>query len=118
MKQSQLAAAAAVRRVLEGRTLAAALADTNASAAGPARALVHELVYGTLRHFGTLDALTRALADKPIPDRRLAALVAVALYQLDHTKAPPFAVVDQAVGGGAPRERPAPHGPVQPVFSP
>ena len=107
MKQSQQQAARAVEAVLEGRSLSAALAASGADDAGPARALVHELAYGTLRHFGTLDALVRRLARKPLPDRALAALVAVALYQLQHTKAPAFAVVDQAVAAAAEIARPA-----------
>ena len=72
MKQSQQQAARAVEGVLEGRSLSAALAASGADNAGAARALVHELAYGTLRHFGTLDALVRRLALKPLPDRALA----------------------------------------------
>lgn len=107
MKQSQQQAARAVGGVLEGRSLSAALAASGADNAGAARALVHELAYGTLRHFGTLDALVRRLARKPLPDRALATLVAVALYQLQHTKAPAFAVVDQAVAAAGEIARPA-----------
>ena len=93
--------------VLEGRSLSVALGSSGADQAGAARALVHELAYGTLRHHGTLDALLRRLARKPLPDRALAALVAVALYQLEHTKAPAFAVVDQAVAAAGEIARPA-----------
>jgi 16S rRNA (cytosine967-C5)-methyltransferase len=107
LRQSQQQAALAVRRVLEGQSLSAALQAVGADEAGAARALVHELAYGTLRHYGTLDALIRQLSDKPIPDRKLAALVAVALYQLEHAKAPAFAVVDQAVAAAAEIARPA-----------
>jgi 16S rRNA (cytosine967-C5)-methyltransferase len=110
VKQSQQQAALTVRRVLDGQSLSAALQASGADEAGPARALVHELAYGTLRHYGTLDALTRHLSDKPIPDRKLAALVAVALYQLEHANAPPFAVVDQAVAAAAEIARPAAKG--------
>ena len=53
---------------------------------------------------------TRSRADsprKPIADPSLArAAVAVALYQLDHTRAPPFAVVDRAVDAAAALVRP------------
>jgi 16S rRNA (cytosine967-C5)-methyltransferase len=110
LKQSQQQAALAVRRVLDGQSLSAALQAAGADDAGAARSFVHELAYGTLRHYGTLDALIRALADKPIPDRKLAALVAVALYQLEHAKSPPFAVVDQAVAAAAEIARPAAKG--------
>jgi hypothetical protein len=51
MQQSQRQAAAAVARVLDGAALPAALAAAGADAAGPARSLVHELAYGTLRHW-------------------------------------------------------------------
>src|SRR5512137_1380436 len=97
MRQSQRQAAVAVRRVLDGESLSAALVAAGADAAGPARALIHELAYGTLRYWGTLDRLVRTLAARPITDRTLAVLVAVALYQLQHAKSPAFAVVDQAV---------------------
>lgn len=110
MQLSQQQAALAVGRVLAGTRLSDALQSVGADSAGAARALVHELVYGTLRHWGTLDALTRALADKPIPEPKLAALVAVALYQIEHTKAPPFAIVDQAVDAAASIARPAARG--------
>src|SRR6185369_54583 len=63
--------------------------------------------YGTLRHWGRLEAHVRALATKPIADAPLRCLVAVALYQLVHTRAPPFAVVDHAVHAAAMLARPA-----------
>ncbi len=90
-------AARAVTRVLEGANLRDALAEVDDGAALRGRSLVQELAYGTLRHWGTLDAIAGQLARKPIADARLRSLVAVALYQLDHTRAPAFAVVDRAV---------------------
>lgn len=101
MQQSQRSAALAVRAVLDGAALPAALDAHAGRDSGPARAFVQELAYGTLRHHGTLDAVVRALAAKPIPDRRIGALVEVALYQLQHTRQPAFAVVDQAVAAAA-----------------
>jgi 16S rRNA (cytosine967-C5)-methyltransferase len=68
---------------------------------------VQELAYGTLRHWGTLDALVKKLAAKPLTDPALGVLIAVALYQIDHTRAPPFAVVDHAVNTAANIARPA-----------
>jgi 16S rRNA (cytosine967-C5)-methyltransferase len=94
MHNEQTAAALAVRRVLEGTTLPVALADSGAGSGNPA--FVQELAYGTLRHWGRLSALAAALSTKPL-EAKLQALVAVALYQLDHTRVPPFAVVDRAV---------------------
>jgi 16S rRNA (cytosine967-C5)-methyltransferase len=107
VQQSQRQAAAAVARVLDGAPLSAALAAAGADDAGPARALIHELAYGTLRHWGTLDALVRALATKPLADRDVALLIAIALYQLAHTRAPAFAIVDQAVNAAAALGKPA-----------
>ena len=98
-----------MRRVLDGETLSAALAAvaTDQSDAGRRRSLVQELAYGTLRHWGTLDALTKRLAAKPFSDPALATLVAVALYQLGYTRAPAFAIVDRAVASAAVLVRPA-----------
>ena len=114
MEEAQRQAALAVRLVLDGSMLPAALAavtppvDSTASISpGRRRSLVQELAYGTLRYWGTLDALTRKLATKPFSDPVLAALVAVALYQLDHTRAPPFAIVDHAVNAAGRIARPA-----------
>jgi 16S rRNA (cytosine967-C5)-methyltransferase len=109
MQQAQMQAAAIVGRVIGGEALPAALAAVARpdGAAGRRRALVQELAYGTLRHWGTLEALVRALAKKPLPDAGLTCLVAVALYQLDHTRAPPFAIVDHAVNTAGAMVRPA-----------
>jgi len=101
MHHEQRLAALAVRRVMAGATLPAALAAMDDGAPTRGRALVQELAYGTLRHWGRLAALAQALARKPLSDPELAALVAVALYQLDHTAAPSFAVVDRAVDAAA-----------------
>jgi 16S rRNA (cytosine967-C5)-methyltransferase len=112
VEEAQRQAALAVRLVHEGNTLPSALASVAPPAGaqpsiGGRRALVQELAYGTLRYWGTLNALTGKLARKPFTDPVLAALVAVALYQLDHTRAPPFAIVDHAVNAAAKIARPA-----------
>ncbi len=96
MERAQRIAAKAVRRVLAGADLTAALAEAH-GAAGGERALVHELAYGTLRFLGQLRASVRHLADRPLVDASVEALLWVALYQLVHTQAPPHAVVDSAV---------------------
>ena len=110
MHAEQMQAARAVMRVFEGANLRDALAEVDDGKNLRGRTLVQELAYGTLRHFGTLDAITNALARKPLPDAALRALVAVALYQLDHTRAPPFAVVDRAVFAAGKLTRPATKG--------
>ncbi len=108
MEREQAAAALAVRRVLDGSALPAALAETPPDVG---RAFVQELAYGTLRHWGRLAALADALSAKPL-EARVAALLAVALYQLDHTRSPAFAVVDRAVDAVALLGRPQAKGAV------
>lgn len=107
MQREQMLAALAVTRVFDGAMLRDALAAVDDASALRGRTLVQELAYGTLRHWGRLDALVGALARKAIPDPLLRALIAVALYQLDHTRAPAFAVVDRAVAAAGEAVRPA-----------
>src|SRR5262245_37575011 len=110
MQHEQRLAAAAVRKVHEGATLPAALAAVDDGSPTRGRALVQELAYGTLRHWGRVAALADALSTRPLSDD-VKALVAVVLYQLDHTHAPAFAAVDQAVDAvaliGRPQAKPA-----------
>ena len=108
MQEAQRLATAVVERVLSGATLPAALEALVPLQPGDRRrALVQELSFGTLRHWGLLDALVRRLATKPIADPALHRLVAVAIYQLLQTRAPPFAIVDHAVNAAAMLSRPA-----------
>lgn len=110
VQEAQRIAALVVGRVLGGAALPAALAALAASDEGPRgrrRALVQELAYGTLRYWGRLEALVGRLASKPFSDPAIGHLVAVALYQLEHTRAPAFAVVDHAVNAAAEIARPA-----------
>ena len=97
MQHEQAQAARAVARVLEGSPLSAALASVDDGSPLRGRTLVQELAYGTLRHFGTLAAIVARLATRPPADAEVRALLAVALYQLRHTRAPAFAIVDRAV---------------------
>ena len=87
MEHAQRIAARTVRRVLAGSTLPVALAAANGVALED-RALIQELAYGTLRFLGQLRAVVRALADRPLTDASVEALLWVALYQLIHTSAP------------------------------
>jgi 16S rRNA (cytosine967-C5)-methyltransferase len=109
VQREQTLAALAVLRVFDGAQLRDALSAVD-DHRGRGQSLVQELAYGTLRHFGTLVSIVVALARKPIPDPLLRALVTVALYQLDHTRAPPFAIVDRAVAAAAQAVRPAAKG--------
>jgi 16S rRNA (cytosine967-C5)-methyltransferase len=107
MQREQTLAALAVMRVFDGVQLRDALAAVDDASPLRGRTLVQEIAYGTLRHWGTLDAIVAQLARKPIVDPLLRTLVAVAIYQLDHTRAPPFAIVDRAVAAAGEAVRPA-----------
>jgi 16S rRNA (cytosine967-C5)-methyltransferase len=96
MEEAQRIAAKAVRRVLAGVALRAAL-DEAGAARSPERSLATDLAYGTLRCLGQVRAAVRMLAERPLTDAGVEALLWVALYQLIHTSAPPHAVVDNAV---------------------
>ncbi len=89
MKDAQRAAAGRVAEVIAGHSLA--------YAAGESDAMVRDLTYGTLRHLGTQRVILRTLAPRGVTEPGLEALLAVGLYQLQHTRAAPHTVVDQAV---------------------
>jgi 16S rRNA (cytosine967-C5)-methyltransferase len=107
VQREQMRAALAVMHVFDGANLRDALAAVDDASPLQGRTLVQELAYGTLRYWGTLDAIVGALARKPVADPLLRALIAVAIYQLDHTRAPPFAIVDRAVAAAGEAVRPA-----------
>ena len=71
------------------------------TSAGPGARVRHAAALGHAR----LRSPARLPASRS-PTSALHALVAVALYQLEHAKAPPFAVVDRAVDAAAPIARP------------
>src|ERR1700674_1548942 len=96
MEQAQRIAAKAVRRVLAGVALGSALEEAGGSKSGE-RALATDLAYGTLRFLGQVRTAVRMLAERPLTDQSIEALLWVALYQLIHTTAPAHAVVDSAV---------------------
>lgn len=104
MRDAQLAAAEAVDRVLAGASLADALpAALAALRDGPPaeRARAQDLAYGTLRHYGLLDAVLRRLAERPPRPARVRALLLVALYQMQFTEGQAYAVVNEAVEAAA-----------------
>lgn len=94
MREVQAAAAGLVASVMAGRSVPEQELTTGV-AAGP---LLREITMGTLRTLGTLRAVAAALARRPFDDRRLEALLCVAMYQLMHTRAAEHAVVHEAVG--------------------
>jgi 16S rRNA (cytosine967-C5)-methyltransferase len=100
MVEVQRLAATVIGGVLVGRSLDAELATAwrrHSELDAHNRAVVQDLAYGTLRFLGRLEALLDTLLEKPLKDGRLRTLLLVALYQLEHTRAAPHAVVDHAV---------------------
>ncbi len=97
----QLAASDIVQRVLNsGSNLNRLLEEalyTHSDWLPAQRAALQDLSYGTLRFYGQLQALLDLLLYKPLTDERVHFLLLVGLYQLQHGKSAPHAVVDHAV---------------------
>ncbi len=99
MTEIQRIAATAVARVLGGASLTATLEALRAAEPAlttHARAASQDAAYGTLRLLGRLRALLAPLLRETPTDPRVAALLWVAVYQLEHTRAAPHAVVNAA----------------------
>ncbi|MFZ5573581.1 MAG: 16S rRNA (cytosine(967)-C(5))-methyltransferase RsmB [Pseudomonadota bacterium] len=98
MRKLQLLAAGALEAVLAGAALHQALPPRlgQLPSAGE-RGALQDIVYGSLRRLGRLDAWLAALLERPLTDPRLGWLLRVALYQLAYTRAPAHAVVHNAV---------------------
>jgi 16S rRNA (cytosine967-C5)-methyltransferase len=103
--KTQQLAARAVSQVMGGSNLSQvldAIFQNEAAAFTPQqRAATQDLSYGTLRYYGTLQAILAQLLEKPLQDERLHRLILVALYQLQYSKASSHTVVDQAVKAAA-----------------
>jgi 16S rRNA (cytosine967-C5)-methyltransferase len=100
----QRLAAQALAAVRAGRSLDAALAAVwhrHARLDARSRAAIQDLAYGTLRFLARFEALLDLLLDRPLEDARLRALLLIALYQLEQTRAAPHAIVDHAVRASA-----------------
>jgi 16S rRNA (cytosine967-C5)-methyltransferase len=93
-------ASGAVAQVFAGRNLNQVLQATferHSRLTPQQRALLQDLSYGTLRHYGPLQAILAKLLQKPLQDESIRCLLLVALYQLAYTRTQPHAVVDHAV---------------------
>ena len=100
MVEVQRLASLAVSQVLAGRNLSQFLSSLWQRYPGLSprqRAAVQDLSCGTLRYYGQLQVLLEYFLKVPLRDQRLHALILVGLYQLRHTRAAPYAVVDHAV---------------------
>lgn len=100
MEREQCLAAAVVSRVLSGRSLDAELAAlwrSEATLTPQQRGAVQDLAYGVLRHLGHLDGVLGLLLQRPLTDPLVRSLLHVAFYQLSHSRARPYTIVDHAV---------------------
>lgn len=100
MERTQCLAAHVVGRVLAGRSLDSELTAIwrQHSALSPQqRGAVQDVAYGALRHLGYIDAAIDQLLTRPLTDLPVRNLLQVTLYQLLHTKAHSYAIVDHAV---------------------
>jgi 16S rRNA (cytosine967-C5)-methyltransferase len=89
-------AALAVAAVLEGHSLTAALAGLDRTRVA-LRAAAQDFSYKTLRAYGVVDVLVARLVSRPLDDRRLHALLLVALAELMARPQNAHTVVHQAV---------------------
>jgi 16S rRNA (cytosine967-C5)-methyltransferase len=97
-------AARTVAEVLDGRSLKTTLAQLwprHSSLTESQRGAIQDLGYGTLRELGRMRGLLRRMVDREPTDPLLRALLLVALFQLKHTRAAPYAVVNGAVSTGS-----------------
>lgn len=85
-----------VARVLRGRSLDAAL---DAARTHPQRALVFELVHGSLRHYLSLSEALKPRLRRAVKDAEVEAGLLVGAYQLLHTRVKPYAAVSACVDG-------------------
>jgi len=96
----QRLATEAVAAVVSGRSLTPTLESIllrHAHLGAAERSALWDLTHGSLRHLGLLRAIVRQMLRRPLKEHGLDALLAVALYQLEFTRAAPYAVVNEAV---------------------
>jgi len=109
LEKSQQLAAYAIGQVLDGRNLTQTLEElwrSHPQLTPQQRAATQDLSYGTLRHYGRLQALLDQLLQRTPDDPRVVCLLLAALYQLEHSKASHYAVVDHAVKAAAQLKKP------------
>ena len=84
-------------RVAAGRSLSAELQRAAAAEESQEQAALTDLCFGTLRSYGRVQAIVRALAHRKAGDADVQALLWCALYALDCGRYARYTVVDQAV---------------------
>lgn len=98
-------AARLVARVAAGHSLSDEFAPSAEAGEAASRAALLDITHGTLRRYGRVQAIVRALSQRAAPDPALEALLWCALYALDSGRYAEYTVVDQAVRACAMLER-------------
>lgn len=86
--------------IVTGRSLSLTLNEQLANIDNPAdKGLCQEIIYGTLRHYASLQQSLRPWLKKPIPakNKALEIILCTALYQLIVLKLPNYAVINESV---------------------
>lgn len=97
LEAALIQAARVVARVAAGRSLNAELERRTGQLEAAARGAVFDLCYGTLRRYGWVQAVQRALSRRGRDAGEVAALIWCGLYALECGRYAEYTVVDQAV---------------------
>lgn len=100
MQDVQQTATSIIAKVLGGKNLNQVLDEeflANQGLTSQQRGAIQDISYGVLRHYGSLQAMLTKLLARPLHDRQIHNLLLTALYQLQYSKAAPYAIVDHAV---------------------
>ena len=97
MIETQLRASHIVLQVLAGRSLTSELDKARRAVRDGSGPAIQDICFGVFRYLGLLRGVLAALAVRALSDRDLEALLLVALYQIQFTRAAPHAIVDNAV---------------------
>lgn len=94
-----LAAQALLAVVDKQKSLTQVLSNRDDALSAPDQGLLQLLCFGTCRHFFSVNALTKMMLDKPLPEqaRPVQAALWVGLYQLAHTEMAEHAVIHETV---------------------
>jgi len=101
-------AAKVIRRVLEGESLHRLLPDALNDIPPANRPLCRELIYGTLREWPLLAALSKQLLKKSLrsKDADIASLICIGLYEQAHLQTPPHAALSETVNAAKALKKP------------
>ena len=100
LAQVQSLAASTIEEVAAGKNLQevlAALRHAHPELGLSEKGALQDIAYGCQRYAGSLRFMLSKMLNKPISNSRLESLLLVALFQLNHTRNAPHAVVNEAV---------------------